>query len=89
MTTTEKKQLGIVRVWHADKGWGFIRLMERLPDGRCRPINDRGVPDTFVHVSQVRKAGLLTLNQHDVVRFEKGIDDRAGKPWAINVELAA
>ena len=63
--------------------------MERLPDGRCRPINDRSVRDIFVHASQVRKAGLLTLNERDIVLFEEGVDDRAGKPWAVNIELAA
>jgi len=88
-TETTEKRIGIVTHFNAAKGYGFIREMVRSPDGHCTPINDRNIPDIFVHVSQLRNSGLTALDERDIVRFEEAIDRRTNKPWATNIEITA
>ena len=49
--------IGTVKWFNATKGFGFI-----TPDG--------GAPDVFVHVNEVQKAGLGSLNEGQRVSFE-------------------
>jgi CspA family cold shock protein len=64
---------GKVKWFDSRKGFGFIQ-----PDG--------GGPDTFVHISDVQRAGLSALNEGERVSFDIAQD--RGKTHAANLRLA-
>lgn len=64
---------GTVAKYDANKGFGFI-----APDGRGR--------DVFVHARQL--VGTSALESGQKVTFETEIDERCGKPQAVNVRPA-
>jgi cold shock protein len=66
--------IGTVKFFNADKGYGFI-----APDG--------GGQDAFVHISAVERAGMTTLNQNQRVGYELE-QDRRGKTSAVNLQPA-
>ena len=69
------KIFGKVRMWNADRGFGFITR------------DDRGA-DVFVHVNNLQR-GLDHLEPADLVEFDIGTNERTGEPCAIDVKLAA
>ena len=66
--------IGTVKFFNADKGFGFI-----APDG--------GGNDSFVHISAVERAGMVTLRQDQRLSYEIETDQR-GKQSAVNLEAA-
>jgi cold shock CspA family protein len=82
MTTTERK-LGVVRRWYDDRGFGFIRTLVVKEDGTSKV--DLNQPDAFIHVSQLKKSGLQSLAERDVVYFATHISPRTGKIEASDV----
>ena len=64
--------IGIVKFFNADKGYGFI-----APEG--------GGNDSFVHISAVERAGLVTLRKDQRLSYEVETDQR-GKQSAVNLE---
>ena len=71
-----KKMFGKVRMWNADRGYGFITR------------DDRGGADVFVHVSALQR-GIYHLEARDLVEFDIGTNSRTGEPCAIDGELVA
>ena len=67
-------QLGTVKFFNADKGYGFI-------------TPDEGGKDAFVHISAVERAGMVTLRDNQRVHFEME-EDRRGKMAAVNLQPA-
>ena len=65
---------GTVKFFNADKGYGFI-------------APENGGADAFVHISAVERAGMITLNQDQRVRYELE-QDRRGKMAAVNLQPA-
>ncbi|MCW5714346.1 MAG: cold-shock protein [Bauldia sp.] len=63
---------GIVKFFNTEKGYGFIS-----PDG--------GGPDIFVHVSELERSGMRSLNEGQKVRFETKMDPKKGKPNAVDI----
>jgi len=63
---------GTVKLFHPSKGYGFIR-------------RDSGGRDIFVHLSEVKMAGLKDLRKGQKVSFE--IFDNQGKPVAKNLRI--
>ncbi|WP_118858171.1 cold-shock protein [Sphingomonas mesophila] len=63
---------GTVKFFNAMKGFGFIS-------------RDDGQPDAFVHISAVERAGMVTLNEGDRVKFDIEVD-RRGKYAAVNLQ---
>jgi CspA family cold shock protein len=66
---------GIVKFFNETKGYGFIQP-------------DDGGPDSFVHISDVERAGLRTLNRDQKVSYEVEQDER-GKSRAVNLADAS
>jgi cold shock protein len=66
-------ETGTVRWFDPVMGFGFIRLAS-------------GAPDVFVHVSNVRRAGLVTLSAGQKIRFDLSIRLHSGKTTAYNIE---
>ena len=66
---------GTVKFFNTSKGFGFIE-----PDG--------GGADVFVHVSELERSGMHTLNEGQKVSFESKMDPRKGKPNAVNIRPA-
>ena len=56
------------------RGYGFI-------------VRNDGKADIFVHITEVKKAGLESLKANDVVTFDEQISNKSGKTSAINVKL--
>ena len=67
--------MGTVKFFNSSKGFGFI-----APEG--------GGPDVFVHISELERSGLDTLNECEKVSFESKMDPKKGKPNAVNVKRA-
>jgi CspA family cold shock protein len=67
-------QVGIVKWFNANKGFGFIQP-------------DAGGPDVFVHVSAIERAGLPQLVEGQKVGYELLVDKRSGKFSADQLEL--
>jgi CspA family cold shock protein len=63
---------GKVKWFNADKGYGFIE-------------QEGGGGDVFVHISEVEKAGLRTLDENQRVSYE--IESNKGKSSATNLKL--
>jgi cold shock protein len=53
--------MGTVKWFNAKKGFGFIRPQDAL---------SVATPDVFVHISAVERAGLVTLNEGQLVEYE-------------------
>jgi cold shock protein len=66
--------VGTVKFFNTDKGYGFI-----APDG--------GGNDSFVHISAVQAAGMMTLDKDQRVNYEIE-DGKNGKQSAINLSAA-
>jgi CspA family cold shock protein len=64
-------EIGTVKFFNADKGFGFI-------------TPDTGGQDAFVHISAVERAGMRTLNQNQRVKYELEADKR-GRQSAVNL----
>jgi CspA family cold shock protein len=65
---------GTVKFFNADKGYGFI-----APDG--------GGNDSFVHISAVQAAGMMSLDKDQRVNYEVE-EGRNGKASAVNLSAA-
>ncbi|MFC1659703.1 cold-shock protein [Pseudomonadota bacterium] len=63
---------GKVKWFNPTKGYGFI-------------APEDGSQDIFVHISEVEKAGIRSLVEGDVVKYET--EDNRGKKSAINIQL--
>ncbi len=64
-------KIGQVKSWNDERGFGFLRT-----DGH----------DVFVHASAL-PAGTCALVAGTHVGFEIGINERNGKPMAVNIRL--
>ena len=64
---------GTVKFFNTSKGFGFI-----APEG--------GGNDVFVHVSELERSGVSSLNEGDRVSFEEKMDPKRGKSNAVNVK---
>lgn len=65
---------GTVKWFNPTKGYGFIQP-------------DDGKQDVFVHMSEVTRAGMNTLQEGDKVTFDVQMGDR-GKSSAANLQRA-
>ena len=68
------RQLGTVKFFNAQKGYGFI-----TPDG--------GGKDVFVHVTAVERSGLGPLNDGMRISFETEPDKRGKGPKAVELKI--
>jgi len=67
-------QIGIVKWFNANKGFGFIQP-------------EAGGADVFVHISAIERAGLATLVEGQKVGYEVLADRRSGKMAADMLQL--
>ncbi len=67
-------QVGIVKWFNTQKGFGFIQP-------------DEGGADVFVHMSAVERAGINALREGQKLSFELERDKRTGKTSAEKLEL--
>ena len=65
---------GTVKFFNSAKGYGFI-------------APDEGGGDVFVHISELERSGIHSLNDGDKVSFETKMDPKKGKPNAANLKL--
>ncbi|MBK6299103.1 MAG: cold-shock protein [Sphingomonadales bacterium] len=66
--------IGTVKFFNADKGYGFIQPED-------------GGADSFVHISAVERAGMVTLNKEQRVSYEVEMG-KNGKASAVNLSAA-
>lgn len=66
--------IGTVKFFNTDKGYGFIQPED-------------GSSDSFVHISAVERAGMVTLQKDQRLSYEIETDNR-GKQSAVNLEAA-
>ena len=65
---------GTVKFFNADKGFGFI-------------APDDGTADAFVHISEVERAGMATLDRDQRIAYDLA-DDKRGRQSASNLRAA-
>jgi CspA family cold shock protein len=63
---------GKVKWFNSDKGYGFIE-------------QEGGASDVFVHISEVEKAGLRTLNDNQLISYDT--ENNKGKLSAIQLKV--
>jgi CspA family cold shock protein len=68
-------QVGTVKFYNADKGYGFIQPED-------------GSKDVFVHATALERAGMRTLTEGQKVSFDVQEDRRSGKMSVGNIENA-
>jgi CspA family cold shock protein len=68
-------QVGTVKWFNAQKGFGFIQP-------------DNGGPDVFVHISAVERAGMSNLTEGQKISYEIEKDKRSGKSSAGSLKAA-
>ncbi|MEQ1712402.1 MAG: cold-shock protein [Hyphomicrobium sp.] len=68
-------QMGTVKFYNAQKGYGFIQP-------------DAGGNDVFVHATALERAGMRTLNEGQKVQFDTQQDRRTGKVAVGNIQAA-
>jgi cold shock protein len=61
---------GTVKWFNADKGYGFI-------------AQDGGLPDVFVHFSEIQEAGFRNLEEGQRVEFEIGQGTKGPQATAV------
>jgi CspA family cold shock protein len=66
--------IGTVKFFNADKGYGFIQPED-------------GGQDSFVHITAVERAGMVTLNKDQRVSYEVETG-KNGKASAVNLSAA-
>ena len=66
--------IGTVKLYNADKGYGFISP-------------ETGGTDAFVHISAVQAAGMNSLDRDQRVSYELETD-RRGRTSAVNIQAA-
>ncbi len=66
--------IGTVKFFNADKGYGFIQPED-------------GGADSFVHITAVERAGMVTLNKDQRVSYEVEMG-KNGKASAVNLSAA-
>ena len=66
-------ETGKVKWFNVTKGYGFIQP-------------DNGSKDVFVHISEVEKAGLRTLEENQEISFE--IQENRGREAASNLKVS-
>ena len=66
--------IGTVKFFNADKGYGFIQPED-------------GGADSFVHISAVERAGMVTPNKEQRVSYEVEMG-KNGKASAVNLSAA-
>jgi len=64
---------GTVKFFNMQKGFGFI-------------VVDGGGPGVFVHISEVERSGMSSLNEGQKVSFESKMDPKKGKASAANIK---
>ena len=65
---------------------GKMRFFNERGFGFVQP--DAGGSDIFVHVSDLKRAGILTLTEGDRIEFEAEVDEYSkGRPKATNIRL--
>lgn len=67
------RQVGTVKFFNAQKGFGFIKP-------------DDGGNDVFVHVTAVERSGLGALDEGMRISFETEPDKRGKGPKAVNLQ---
>ncbi|MFN3869178.1 MAG: cold-shock protein [Hyphomicrobiaceae bacterium] len=68
-------QLGTVKFYNDQKGYGFI-------------APDNGSKDVFVHATALERAGMSSLREGQKVSFETQEDRRTGKTAVSNIRAA-
>jgi CspA family cold shock protein len=66
--------IGVVKFFSSEKGFGFIETV--------------GAPDHFVHVSELVKAGIVSLSTGQRVSFDSEVARNGKGPRAANLALA-
>ena len=66
--------IGTVKSFNGSKGYGFI-------------APDDGGADVFVHVSEVKRAGMQSLKEGQRISFEIKVEPTRGKTNAGNIKL--
>lgn len=67
-------QVGKVKFFNSEKGYGFI-------------TPEDGSKDIFVHISAVQRSGLAALNEGQQVSFDSEPDKTGKGPKAINLTI--
>jgi cold shock CspA family protein len=70
------RRIGVVRKFFHDRGFGFLRVLE---DGKPARV-DNSLPDVFLHVKELKLAGIDTNRietgdtlEFDITQYDKGL----------------
>lgn len=74
MSQDQAAQIGTVKWFNQEKGYGFIK-----PDGQNK--------DVFVHLTEVKKSGYKTLAAETRVSYDTEVSPRTKRPGAVRIRI--
>ena len=64
-----KRRIGVIRKWVEDRGFGFLKVLEKRDDGKPAGV-DSSFPDVFLHYYQLKNARIAQVAVGDVLEFD-------------------
>jgi cold shock CspA family protein len=63
------RRIGVIRKWVEDRGFGFLKVLEKRDDGKPARV-DSSLPDVFFHIKELRSAGIEKVEVGDTLEFD-------------------
>jgi cold shock CspA family protein len=64
-----ERRIGVVRKWVEDRGFGFLKVLEKRDDGKPARV-DSSLPDVFFHIKELKRAGIEKVEVGDTLEFD-------------------
>jgi cold shock CspA family protein len=61
-----ERRIGVVRNFFHDRGFGFLRVLD---DGKPARV-DNSIPDVFLHITELKRAGIEKVESGDTLEFD-------------------
>ena len=64
-----KRRIGVIRKWVEDRGFGFLKVLEKRDDVKPARV-DSSLPDVFFHIKEPKIAGIEKVDVGDTLEFD-------------------
>jgi cold shock CspA family protein len=64
-----ERRIGVIRKWVEDRGFGFLKILEKRVDGKPARV-DSSLPDVFLHIKELKSAGIEKVEVGDTLEFD-------------------
>jgi cold shock CspA family protein len=71
-----ERRMGIIRKLVEDRGFGFLKVLEKREDGKPARVDKEFPQDVFLHYFQLKKSGIAQVAVGDVLEFNITQNDK-------------